>query len=240
MASQIDHVIQQLRSRILAGTLAPGERVIELQTAAELDVSRTPLRIALGELEKEGLLERLPTRGFRVRAFSLDAISDAIDVRGALEGLAAQRAAELGLDDHALASLRSCVEEGRSLVEAARVDDMRLDAAAWIAMNARFHETLVTAAGNEVLAQALALVSKAPMAGAGSLGLNGQLPVLEFTLISRAQQDHEEVVAAIVAREGSRARALMVEHARRSRDNKRKVMAGLHQVEQAIGLVNRS
>jgi GntR family transcriptional regulator of vanillate catabolism len=225
MASQIEHVIQALRRCIYSGSLAPGERLVELQWAAELQVSRTPLRIALGELEKEGLLERLPKRGFRVRQFTMEAISDAIDVRGALEGLAVERLAERGVPTEALATLQACLTEGRTLVEAARVDGLRLDAAGWIAMNARFHATLVEAAGNSMLSEALTLVSKTPMAGAASLGLNGALPVLEFALIARAQEDHEDIVRALRAREGSRAASLMREHARRSRDNKQAIMA---------------
>ena len=87
MSSQIDRVVTELRGRILAGDIPAGHRVVELQFAETLNVSRTPLRIALGELEKEGLLERLPTRGFRVRQFTVDEIANAVDVRGVLEGI---------------------------------------------------------------------------------------------------------------------------------------------------------
>ena len=96
MAAQIDKVISELRDMVLSGALQPGERVVELQFSARLGVSRTPLRIALTELEKEGLLERLPSRGFRVRAFTVDEIGDAVDVRGVLEGMAARLLAERG------------------------------------------------------------------------------------------------------------------------------------------------
>ncbi|MFZ4289248.1 GntR family transcriptional regulator [Variovorax sp. HJSM1_2] len=224
MASQIERVTQALRRCIFSGQLAPGERLVELQWAATLQVSRTPLRIALGELEKQGLLERLPKRGFRVRAFTMEAISDAIDVRGALEGLAAERLAEKGVAAEPLATLQACLTEGRALVEAARADGLRLDAAGWIAMNARFHACLVEAAGNQMLSDALEMVSKTPMAGAASLGLDGALPVLEFALIARAQEDHEDIVRALGRREGSRAASLMREHARRSRDNKQAIL----------------
>lgn len=228
MASQIERVILELRRRIFSGELAPGERLVEVQYAAKLDVSRTPLRIALGELEKEGLLERLPKRGFRVRLFTLSAIGDAIDVRGALEALAAERLAERGASEKVLRQLQNCIAEGHALVEAARNDKLRLDASSWIAMNAQFHAILIDAADNAMLKEAIAAVNKTPMAGAGSLGLNGRLPVLEFPLIARAQQDHEDVFDAIRSREGGRAAYLMREHARRSRDNKLAIMARLN------------
>ena len=86
MSSQIDYTIERLRQLVLGGKLAPGARMVELELSAQLAVSRTPIRIALAELEKEGLLEQLPTRGFRVRQFSVDEIANAVDVRGRAGG----------------------------------------------------------------------------------------------------------------------------------------------------------
>jgi GntR family transcriptional regulator of vanillate catabolism len=93
-------------------------------------------------------------------------------------------------------------------------------------MNGRFHRTLADAAGNPVLRSALDHVAKTPMAGPGALGVSGQ-PLLELAFVQRAQQDHEDIVAAIAAREGVRAEALMREHARRSRDNKKVLVEAL-------------
>ena len=180
---------------------------------------------SLGELEKEGLLERLPTRGFRVRQFSVTEITNAVDVRGVLEGMAARQAAERGLTAATRAELQACIDEGRLLLEKAEAAGHVIDAARWVPMNARFHGALVEAAGNSTLVSALAHVSKTPMAGAGALSLNGSLPLLEYGYIQRAQSDHEDVLAALLAGEGARAEALMREHAHRSRDNKRELMA---------------
>lgn len=228
MASQIERVINELRRKVLAGELAPGERLVELQVSADLGVSRTPLRIALGELEKEGLLERLPKRGFQVRRFTMDAIAHAVDVRGVLEGMAARCVAEAGASAALLAELQSCVDEGQAVLHEA-ADGQAIDAARWIAMNAHFHGALVAGADNTALAAALEVVGRTPMAGPGALGLNGSLPRLEHTLIQRAQIDHADVLHAIRAREGGRAEAIMREHARRSRDNKREMMQRLQQ-----------
>lgn len=226
MASQIERVTSELRRRILAGRWAPGERMVELALAAELDVSRTPLRIAFGELETEGLLERLPTRGFRVRQVTLDQVAQAIDVRGVLEGMAARLVAESGPSAGLLRALQDCVEEGRALLDAPASGAAPVDGQAWAAMNARFHRALVQAAGNPVLESALAHVARTPMAAPGALGINGRMPALESEFLRRAQFDHEDVVNALAAREGQRAEALMREHARRSRDNKRRLLAG--------------
>ncbi|MDB5965719.1 MAG: GntR family transcriptional regulator [Polaromonas sp.] len=226
MSPQITFTTHELRRRILSGEFAPGERMVELELAARLAVSRTPIRIALGELEKEGLLESLPTRGFRVRLVTADEIANAVDVRGVLEGMAARAAAERGIDAATAAELQACIDEGRLLLDKAAASGHVIDAARWVPMNARFHDALVAAAGNSTLASTLAFVSKTPMAGAGALSLNGVLPLLEFRFIQRAQGDHEDVLAALKAGEGARAEALMREHAHRSRNNKRALMQG--------------
>jgi GntR family transcriptional regulator, vanillate catabolism transcriptional regulator len=230
MVTQIHTVANELRRRIASGVYPPGERLVELALAAELGASRTPIRLAFEELTKEGLLERLPTRGFRVKAFSADDLADAIDVRGTLEGMAARLAAERKPSDEQALSLKECVAQGRSILADAMADDQHIDAARWIAMNARFHSTLIEAAQNAALAAAVSHVSKHPLAGAQALS-HGIAPRLEFALIQRAQQDHEDVVQSVLAGEGVRAEALMREHARRSRDNKRELLTGKHQPE---------
>jgi GntR family transcriptional regulator of vanillate catabolism len=223
MASQIERVVTELRSRILSGRMAPGERIRELHFAPELGVSRTPLRLALGELEQQGLVERVGKRGFQVRRVTIEQVAQAVDVRGVLEGFAARIVAEAGVDAATRTALAACIEEGRALLDHAATRRREVDAAGWAAMNARFHAALVDAAGSEALRSALAHVTKAPLAAAGALGISGAQPSLELSFLQRAQDDHEQIVAAIVAREGARAEALVREHARRSRDNKRRL-----------------
>jgi GntR family transcriptional regulator of vanillate catabolism len=234
MPSMIERVTTELRHRVLSGALAPGERVLEVQFSEELGVSRTPLRLALVELEKEGLLERVTARGFRVRQVTMEQVAMAIDVRGTLEGMAARLAAENGAPRATLERLKACVDEGRTLVGAAASAGEPVDTARWAAMNARFHQALVEAAANPVLASALEQVTKMPMAAPGALGLAGQ-PVLELPFVQRAQIDHEDIVQAIEAREGARAESLLREHARRSRDNKRVLVEALHRRERGAG-----
>ena len=83
-----------LRELVLDGAFAPGERVPEIELSERLGVSRTPLRLALSTLAHEGLLEPLPGGGFVVRSFTSADVSDAIELRGVLEGTAARLAAE--------------------------------------------------------------------------------------------------------------------------------------------------
>lgn len=220
MPSRIEHVTAELRRMVLSSELAPGQRVVELELASRLGVSRTPLRLAFGELAREGLFERLPTRGFRVRRVTLEEVAQAIDVRGVLEGLAARTAAESGLSEEALQELLDCVDEGRAVLEAA-ASDGALDTPRWVEMNVRFHAALVQAAASPVLAATVEQVTRTPLAAPGAIALGGVRPALELAFLQRAQADHEDIVQALRAREGARAEALLREHARRSRDNKR-------------------
>ncbi|OZI21961.1 GntR family transcriptional regulator [Bordetella genomosp. 7] len=228
MAAQIDKVVSELRDLVLSGELQPGDRVIELQFAARLGVSRTPLRIAMAELEKEGLLERLPSRGFRVRSFTVDEIADAVDVRGVLEGMAARLLAERGASQETLDGLRDAVEAGKKLLAAAERDpNVTVDARAWGRINRRFHEILYESAGNRALVAALEHNNKTPLAGPAALTLPSTPSVLETPFVLRAQADHEDLLRAITRREAARAESLMREHAYRSRENKRILLASM-------------
>src|SRR5689334_6210392 len=77
--SQTERVVLTLREMLLRGDFKPGERLTELALVPMLKASRTPVRLALDRLANEGLLEALATTGFRVRAFALDDIWDAIE-----------------------------------------------------------------------------------------------------------------------------------------------------------------
>ena len=86
-------VYTELRRRILELELEPGQRLYEPELAAELQVSRTPLREALRLLLAEDLLDQLPTGGMVVRPLSTEDIEELYGVRAALEGLMAAEAA---------------------------------------------------------------------------------------------------------------------------------------------------
>src|SRR5690606_12292208 len=87
-------VFEVLREAIITGKLRPGERLMEVQLAEELGVSRTPVREAIRKLELEGLVLMIPRRGAYVAEISMKDIADVFEIRAALEGLAAQLAAE--------------------------------------------------------------------------------------------------------------------------------------------------
>src|SRR3954468_13492677 len=106
----------RLREMILAGELAGGARIAELSLVEMLGVSRTPIRAALMRLEQEGLLQALPNGGYAVRTFSERDVSDAIELRGTVEGLCARLAAERGVATVVLAEARACLEQVDTLL----------------------------------------------------------------------------------------------------------------------------
>src|SRR6478609_4383411 len=112
----------RLRELILAGELPAGARIAELTLVEKLGVSRTPIRAALMRLEQEGLLETLPGGGYAMRTFSERDVSDAIELRGTLEGLAARIAAERGVATVVLAEARACLDEIDALLQQPALD----------------------------------------------------------------------------------------------------------------------
>lgn len=85
---------ERLRRAILAGDMAPGQRLVEEELAGTLGVTRASVRGALFDLTAEGLVERIPNRGARVRAITLGEAVAITECRMALEGLCAAKAAE--------------------------------------------------------------------------------------------------------------------------------------------------
>jgi len=88
-----DHVYRLLRHAVISGALKPGTRVVEASLAAQLQVSRTPIRDALRRLESDGLLERAQGGGLEVAHVQPQDIDDIFQVRAALDGRAAELAA---------------------------------------------------------------------------------------------------------------------------------------------------
>ena len=107
--SQAVRAQMRLREMILAAELPAGARIAELTLVDKLGVSRTPIRTALMKLEQEGLLESLTNGGYAVRTFTERDVSDAIELRGTLEGLAARLAAERGCAPVLLVEARECL-----------------------------------------------------------------------------------------------------------------------------------
>ncbi|MDE2396690.1 MAG: GntR family transcriptional regulator [Burkholderiales bacterium] len=204
-------VVATLRKLIIDGRYAAGTRLAEIPVAEALGVSRTPVRLAFRTLEQEGLLEKTGKRGLLVRAFSEADVLCAVEVRGALEGLAARRLAERGLDEAVRARLLECLAAGDAvLAKGHLVED---DIGPWSRLNAAFHQTIVDATGSRVIGEAIARNNHLPFASSDSIVIDTGALEKEYEKLRLAQLHHRLVVEALEGRESARVEALMREHA---------------------------
>ena len=211
VSSQLDEVLVVIREQILNGDLKAGERLAEVPLSERLGVSRTPVRHALTLLQAEGLLETAGARGYEVKRFSVNDITDAIEVRGALEGLAARTVAENGVTRRLRNTLDECVAGGDTILDVATItSDVDI---AFAKLNARFHSAIVAEAGNAALSNAISLNDKLPFAAAASVAWEFTTGSQRRRMLLRAQIEHALIRDALVAGQGARAESLMKEHA---------------------------
>lgn len=142
-----DVVFNTLREAILKGELKPGERLMELQLAAKLGVSRTPIREAIRMLEQEGLAVTIPRKGAEVARMTEKDMEDVLQIREALDELAARIACEQ-ITEEQLAELRETMHE---FEESTKTANVRKIAEA----DVRFHDIIYQSTGNPKLVNML-------------------------------------------------------------------------------------
>ncbi|WP_371029973.1 GntR family transcriptional regulator [Pseudoclavibacter sp. JSM 162008] len=138
-------VIEQIRSGIVTGRFEPGELLAEIRLAEEFQVSRTPIREALKQLQIEGLVEIRPRVGSFVRKPTRREVVELFQMKEALEGLAAGLLAQRG-EVPELRRLEQNIADEREAVR-------RGDAGAYAALVHDFHQTLVDGADNQKLTE---------------------------------------------------------------------------------------
>ena len=142
-----DVVFNTLRQAILKGELEPGERLMEIQLAERLGVSRTPIREAIRKLELEGLVLMIPRKGAEVAKISARSLRDVLEVRRSLEELAIELAcqrmteAELAQLERAQAAFRDAIGEGDAM-KIAELDEAYHDVIYNCTRNARLVQIL--------------------------------------------------------------------------------------------------
>lgn len=132
-----------LREAILEGTLRGGEQLVEAQLKEQFGVSRSPIREALRDLEKKGLVEIVPRKGAFVRTISSKDIEENFPVRAVLEGLAAKEALDK-LQPEQMRDMERALEKMRGAVEAK-------DGKSYWEHHRLFHDTFIQACGNQLL-----------------------------------------------------------------------------------------
>jgi GntR family transcriptional regulator of vanillate catabolism len=207
--TQTERVVLTLREMLLRGDFKPGERLTELALVPRLNASRTPVRLALDRLANEGLLEALATTGFRVRAFALGDIWDAIEIRGVLEGTAARMAAERLKSTDELGALKLHCRQSEELMPMTRDRFVR-----YIEINEAFHAGMWRLAKSPMLRASIERIVALPFTAPGALVFSWPAAEDGNTEALIAIEHHRALVEAIEQREGGRAEAIAREHAR--------------------------
>jgi DNA-binding GntR family transcriptional regulator len=195
--SVADRVCDVLRERILTGELMRGQRLLQESLAAELGVSRTPLREALRRLAAEGLVTLEPNHGAAVADQDFRDLRDSWDARRVIEPGAARLAAELR-SAAAIDRMRAAIDHQRSAGD---------DLAVSMAANREFHVALVAASGNAHLTHFAELLWVARLSVAIYTAQVAQLGVM-----AEWAAEHEAIADAVEAGDGAAAERLAREH----------------------------
>lgn len=192
-----EEVLERLRDMIIEGRLTPGQRINEGAVGAQLGVSRTPLREAIKTLASEGLVEIQPAKGAVVRKFSAQDLLQILEVLKTLEQLGGRMTCAQA-SDAAVAAIKALHDEMMELYRARN----RLD---YFKLNQAIHSAIVAASGNSVLVE---------MHGT----LQARIKRLRFIgnegpeKWAGAVAEHEEMIAALLKRDGEALAAIIGKH----------------------------
>jgi DNA-binding GntR family transcriptional regulator len=192
-----EEAADRLRDLIVQGRLAPGSRLNERLLTAQLGVSRTPLREAFKVLATEGLVELLPNRGAIVSPIDAERLSETLAVMGALEALAGELACRNATDAQ--------LNEIRALHYEMLAYHARGDLAGYFKFNQAIHLKLVKYSGNAMLYNVYRQLN-------GNVRRARYMANLSKERWDAAVHEHEEILAALGARDVKRIKALLTEH----------------------------
>lgn len=191
------HVAERIRDMILAGDLAPGERISERMLTEGLGVTRTPLREAFKILEAEGLLHIVPNRGAQVSKLSVADVDMAMELLAGLESVAAEPACERGTRDQFAE-----VEALHIRMVACQRDG---DLMGYFQLNQQIHQNIVDCAHNPALSR----VYRTESARVRLYRFAGNRVSERW---SRAVLEHEQILLALKERQGPLLRELLRSH----------------------------
>jgi DNA-binding GntR family transcriptional regulator len=198
-----DELVTLLRSMIMGGELKPGSRIAESRLCTHFGVSRTPLREALKVLSAEGLVRLLPNKGATVVRVTRKEVEEIVPMLGALEALAGEIACA-NIDKDTIVRIEGL---HRQMVDRFRIGDKQL----YNDLNRAIHDSIFEAADNKTLSETYNM-------------LQARLRSLFFVTPksppewAAAVEDHEQMMAALAARDGAQFAAIARRHIRHKVD----------------------
>jgi len=209
-----DIVFNSLREAIIVGELKPGERLMEVQLAEKMGVSRTPVREAIRMLELEGLVKMHPRKGAFVAELTAKDIINVLEIRGTLDGLATSLATER-ITDEEIEELKKVQKEFINYIE-------KGDLQGSIEKDVEFHAIIYKAARNEKLIQI-----------AGNLWEQVQrfrvVYIKDFSNAEDLIREHNEILEAISERNPEKAQNYAKNHVKVQEE---KIIAAITKLEQ--------
>lgn len=192
-----DVVFNTLRQAILRGELKPGERLMEIQLANKLGVSRTPIREAIRKLELEGLVLMIPRKGAEVADITEKSLRDVLEVRKALEELAVQLTCDK-ITKEQIRELEEAADEFKKILKSSDVTEIA-------EADVHFHDVIYKATDNQRLIQLL-----------NNLGEQMYRYRVEYLKNPEAYPqlvaEHEEIIRHIERKEKEKATEIVCKH----------------------------
>lgn len=198
-----DQVYRTLLDGICDGSIAPGAHLVQEQIAAYLGVSRQPVQQALAVLKNEGLVIELGRRGLFVAPLDVDGMRHHYEIRAALDGLAARRAAQHAAADGTVAA--AIKRDGGALIAAGNAAVAKGSVAEMVGCDVDFHAFVYTVSGNPLLSATAEPHWRHLRRVMGDVLRHAEPPHAIW-------RQHADILAAIVKGDPARAEKLAVAH----------------------------
>ncbi|RBP39879.1 GntR family transcriptional regulator [Garciella nitratireducens] len=202
-------VFETLKEAILKGDIEPGTRMMEVQLAEQLGVSRTPVREAIRQLELEGLVVMIPRKGAYVAGLSTKDCMEVLEIRTSLEGLAAQLAAQRAKDHE----IKQLFEISKKFSDYAQSKDVQ----GLIDEDETFHDVIYIASRNDRLIQLISSLREQVQRFRVAY-------ISQFKRASDLVEEHQQILDAISKGDGIKARMLSEEHIKNLKDSMKPVL----------------
>ncbi|HEX3030102.1 MAG TPA: GntR family transcriptional regulator [Clostridia bacterium] len=190
-------IFNTLREAIIVGELKPGERLMEVQLAEKMGVSRTPVREAIRKLELEGLVEMLPRKGAHVADLSVKDLMDVLEVRASMDGLATALSAAR-ITDEEIKELKNIHNQFANYVEK---DNLKGS----IKKDVEFHDIIYRSSRNDKLIQITNNLRE-------QIHRFRVIYLKDYVSPKELVREHEEIYDSIAKRDVERAHKIAEEH----------------------------
>lgn len=190
-------VYDQLKQQILAGSIAPGTRMMEVELSEKMGVSRTPIREAIRMLEKEGLVEIRPRHGAYSSQVSIEEILGILEVRQNMDAMAAGFAAERGTKED-FDRIAQYAKGYETALASGNLNEI-------IKCDERFHESIAEAGHNPTLVKIVTDLQNLVI----------RFRYIYYTnpeIVNRMIEEHQEIVETIRSGNGDKARQVAMSH----------------------------